>query len=197
MDKRKLIGILLYSVLSLSFYPLASSGYDIEDAQNASTLINNGNLAGFIHHYGHTGILINPYPDAPPSGENRIIESRGDGPDWANYNTFMGGAPEYLGHYRTNHSCSKYSKYRLNVVKFAKQGLGDPDYCWLDLYLYEWSLKDDNKPYDGVVPDQFRCDGLAEWCNEQATGNYYTCISTSLKLICKQGADGPRNYLLT
>src|SRR3990172_6297349 len=79
----------------------------------------------------------------------------------------------YFGHFKTFDTQWDSAIFRLDVVKFANQAAAPPgkSYTFINLYYYAgFNLNFDNIPYTGVVPSDFRCDGLAEWSVEQALG---------------------------
>ena len=148
------------------FVLLYSNAYaaTIVNAKVGSTIID-GDFA--FELAGHGGVVIGEYD----SNTEMIIDATTQSVKTKTYKDWSHDNGGYEGHFRS--TLRNYTESeRRDIVTWAKAAIG-ADYWIIELYRYAWDFDlDNNVPYPGnVIPTDFRCDGLAEWCIEKAFNN--------------------------
>ncbi len=154
----------------------ASMATDIVNANYGSVVVRGGTLFGV--GTGHAGVVISPLFGNQDAKTTDFI-AQATGPlqlsRIVNYPDFL-GSNIYIGHFNTFHAEWDSPAFRADVVMFANKAMSN-EYIYAGLYSYQdgdggiypdFSGHWPNHPYTGVVPKNFRCDGLAEWSVEQA-----------------------------
>ena len=161
--------IINYILPFIVFYFLLSGnaiGADVKYAQQGSILVRNGTLYSGSP-VGHAGVFLDKDQIAQANGVGYLSSIR-------TYSGFLGGDNTYLGHFRTDLTAYQESVFRDWVEYYADKAIGK---SYTGIHLYAYPMLDfshsDGVPYSGVIPTDFRCDGLAEWSVEQARATYY------------------------
>ena len=182
----------LFTVFLFMLFCFSANAATIVNAKVGSTVIDGDFAFGLA---GHAGVVIGEYE----SDSKMIIDATVQSVKTKTYKDWSHDNGGYEGHFRSTQRNYTESERR-DIVTWAKAAIG-ADYWIIELYRYAWDFDHDNNvPYPGnVIPTDFRCDGLAEWCVEKAfnsaaptkhDGFYYDNSPYSNKPIDISGGKG-------
>lgn len=162
--------------ICLAGFLCEAQAVDISEAQPGSTLIRDG-VTGVLNPVlpiGHAGLFTDLPGAYGWASETPILQANGlsEPSSFVSYENFLGGDNVYYGAYRVDRPDSATDLYRRQVEYFGKQAWNKP-YTPFCIYEHEDEINFvgclTNSPREYDPPAYFRCDGLVEWANEQAS----------------------------